>query len=85
MSINAEISFYPLHTYSSPKKRITVKAFVGSILMQHHSAAVARVRAATTEDEKRAQKDKLSAVQLSGYVTDGKRGKAMQEGRLKHS
>ena len=85
MSINAEISFYPLHTYSSPKKRITVKTFVESIRMQYHSAAVARVRAATTEDEKKAQKDKLSAVQLSGYVTNGKRAKAMQEGRLKHS
>ena len=81
----AGISFYPSVKDAFPEKKITIKTFVHSILMQEHSIAVARVRKAATEDEKTAEKQKLPAVQLSGYVTDGKRGKAMQEGRFKHS
>jgi|GEM_PF-3681000 len=83
--VQAEISFYPSVKDAFPEKKITIKTFVQSIRTQEHSAAVARVRAATTEDKKKAQKDKLSAVQLSGYVTEGKRGQAMQERRFKHS
>ena len=81
----AGISFYPSVKDAFPEKKITIKTFVHSIRMQEHSIAVARVRKAATEDEKTAEKQKLPAVQLSGYVTDGKRGKAMQEGRFKHS
>ncbi len=81
----AEISFYPSVKDAFPEKKITIETFVHSIRTQEHSIAVARVQKAATEDKKTAEKQKLPAVQLSGYVTDGKRGKAQQEGRFEHS
>ena len=85
MSINAEISFYLSAKDKKPTKGITVKEFVEIIRAEKHSAGVARVRAAATEDEKRSIKLRLPAVQLSGLVTTGERAQAIQQGRFKHS
>jgi len=85
MSINAEISFYSSALDKPPTKGITVKEFVEIIRAEKHSAGVARVRAAATEDEKRKTKLLLPAVQLSGLVTTGERAKAIQQGRFQHS
>ena len=68
-----------------PSQEITAREFVRRIREGYYAEAVDRVRAALTEDEKDMAKKNLPAVQISGCVTEGKRGQAIQEGRFKHS
>jgi hypothetical protein len=86
MSTANSISFYNSAKDVAPSKEITVKDFVRMIRNGDYSSGVSLVRAATTEDEKKATKIKLlPVVQISGRVTTGIRKNAMNEGRLVHS
>jgi hypothetical protein len=81
----AKISYYETVRSDSPDGAAEIKSFIESIRTEEYAEGVARVRAATTEDEKDAAKIKLPAVQISGKVTSGKRAQAIQQGRFDHS
>ena len=85
MSTEAKISYYDSAKDVCPSGEITIKEIVGMIRDQDFAEGVALVRAASTEDARKAAKMKLPAVQLSGRVTHGKRGQAVQQGRFEHS
>lgn len=85
MSASNQISFYNSARDVSPSKEITIRELVRIIRDGDLSTRVSHVRAATSEDEKVTAKMQLPAVQISGYVTTGKRAQAMQEGRFVHS
>jgi P4 family phage/plasmid primase-like protien len=85
MSTDAKISFYNSARDVAPSKGITIRELVRIIHDEEHVDAVALVRSAQTEDEKKAAKMKLPAVQISGHVTEGNRAQAIQQGRFTHS
>jgi hypothetical protein len=85
MSTAAKLSVYSSAKAVTPSQETTAYDFVGSIRGSDHAEAVARVRDAITEDQKKEAKLKLPAVQISGRVTEGRRGKALEEGRFEHS
>lgn len=85
MNSEAKISYYNSAKDVSPSGEITIKELVGMIRDQDFAEGVALVRAASNEDARKAAKIKLPAVQLSGRVTQGKRGQAIQQGRFEHS
>ena len=85
MNSEAKISFYDSAKDVCPSGEITIKDFIALIRDQDFAEGVALVRAASTEDARKAAKMKLPAVQLSGRVTHGKRGQAVQQGRFEHS
>jgi hypothetical protein len=80
-----QISFYDSAKDVAPSREITIRDFCRMVHDGETAAAVALVRAAGTDDEKRNAKMRLPAVQLSGFVTEGKRAKAMEERRFLHS
>ncbi len=85
MNSEAKISYYETVRSDSPDGAAEIKSFIESIRTEEYAEGVAKVRAATTEDEKDAAKLELPAVQISGKVTSGKRKQAIQEGRFEHS
>jgi hypothetical protein len=85
MGADAKVSFYNSAKDVAPSREITAREVVRIIHDGDHAEAVASVRAATTEDEKRAAKMKLPAVQISGCVIKGRRKDALKEGRFEHS
>jgi hypothetical protein len=85
MNSETEISYYETVRSDSPDGAAEIKSFIESIRTEEYAEGVAKVRAATTEDEKDAAKLELPAVQISGKVTSGKRKQAIQEGRFEHS
>lgn len=83
--MNPEISYYTTARDQAPSKAVGIKELMRMVKHGDFEAAVSAVRVATSEDEKRAAKIKLPAVQLSGMVTSGNRAKALAEGRFTHS
>ena len=85
MNLDAKISFYNNAKDVAPSKEITIRDLVRIIHDEEHAAAVALVRSAQTDDEKKVAKMKLPAVQISGHVIEGNRAQAIQQGRFTHS
>ena len=85
MNSEAKISYYETVRSDSPDGAAEIKSFIESIRTEEYAEGVAKVRAATTENEKDAAKLELPAVQISGKVTKGKRAQAIQQGRFEHS
>lgn len=83
--LEQKLSFYASAKDVSPTKSISVSELVRMIHDEDTGTGVALVRQAESEDAKRAAKMRLPAVQISGYVTQGNRAQAMQEGRFVHS